>query len=170
MPNTSAPQADVSPPTRCATHPHADFSTTCTRCGDFACVDCLAGTGICPDCSARTDQTLSRGRTRVRLGIAGLIVPNVLIIAWYLNVFGLEGFPTRLVRLALECGLAYFIYRGATWARRLTVGLLAIASIVCVVSLTLPTAALATVFVLTIWLFTSPDSIEFLTRQHETVR
>jgi uncharacterized membrane protein YhaH (DUF805 family) len=42
---------------RCASHPEVEAFTTCTRCGDYACVNCIGvgSVGMCDACRSRTN-------------------------------------------------------------------------------------------------------------------
>jgi uncharacterized membrane protein YhaH (DUF805 family) len=47
---------------RCAVHPERSASTTCTRCGDYACLDCTGntGAGLCSACRARAENVIPK--------------------------------------------------------------------------------------------------------------
>lgn len=92
---------------RCATHPDRAASTTCARCGNFMCTDCLQGSAQhCPPCLARTgwsEDSEARAMawvgkrvtaTRVFIGALGVLVGTV--------VFGVTYFMLRNAALRSE--------------------------------------------------------------------
>jgi hypothetical protein len=53
---TAAPS--LPPGARCALHPERDATSTCTRCGNYACRECAGGFGLCSSCEQRSDAAV----------------------------------------------------------------------------------------------------------------
>jgi hypothetical protein len=174
---TAASPSSVEPKPRCVRHAQWEAAATCARCNELLCVHCLGepsvegGATLCRACADRSAESdLPRGRTKVLLAIACMVVPNLVIIAFWLTMAGPVLLARQLVRLALELVLAFFIYRGARWARWLTVVLLGLGGLLALLAFE-PTMLLLTgVYALAIWLLFAADTVRFLDKQYERHR
>jgi hypothetical protein len=96
-----------------------------------------------------------------------LVLPVVAVVAWYVAVIGTGKLPFQLVRLALECALAVFVYRGATWARRLAIGLFAVGALGSLVVLAPALIVLGSTFVVAIRLLVDKETVAHLDRKQD---
>lgn len=61
---------------QCARHPQTQALTTCDRCGDYACAECITGAGICAGCGLREVEQQQAGVDR-----------SARRVVWSLRVF-----------------------------------------------------------------------------------
>ena len=117
---------------RCAIHPELIAAGTCSRCGGFACADCLTavsgleGRMFCAACAARPEVNYLEafrleywGRRDVWAWTVGLVTVGVCALVALLLLGGprspREGLAALLLLASVPVGVAFFL--GRPWAR-----------------------------------------------------
>lgn len=94
------------PPPRCAQHPEALASETCTRCGKFICTDCerraeINASPMCPGCwalAARNAATHAKGGTALQT--TGLVLGVLSVIPFTVCLFAPVSLVVNVIAIA----------------------------------------------------------------------